>query len=116
MKVWRLLGASWATGLGAAGLGAVALALTGCASAPPPAPIVWIGGDPGHLAADRAACRKDSEGVDINEAANYSDPRYGATTAMAAAINRDAPLTDQRVAVRAAAFAACMTDKGWTAQ
>ena len=89
-------------------------ALAACASAPPPAaPLAWTGGDPTRLAADQAVCQKDSEGVDINQATGYSDPRYGATSAMAAAINRDSPLTDQRAAVRAAAFAACMTDKGW---
>ena len=93
-----------------------ALALAGCASAPPPPPLTWTGGDPAHLAADQAACQKDSAGVDINDANGYSDPRYGPTSAMAAAIDRDSPLTDQRAAVRTAAFDACMTDKGWKAQ
>jgi len=99
-----------------AGLFAMGL-LTGCASAPPPAPpIVWIGGDPAHLAADTAACEKDSVTVDYNSAAGYSDPRYGPTNAMAAQINRDAPLADQHAAIRRAAMAACMTDKGWKPQ
>ena len=93
-----------------------ALALAGCASAPPPVQITWTGGDPAHLAADESACQKDSAGVDINEASGYSDPRYGPTSAMAAAIDRDSPLIDQHAAVRAAAVAACMTDKGWKAQ
>jgi len=97
-------------------IAAAGLMLSGCASTPPPAPIVWIGGDPTHLAADKAACEKDSAGVDINVAAGYSDPKYGTTAAMAAAINRDSPLTDQHAALQAAAFAACMTDKGWKAQ
>lgn len=88
--------------------------LTGCASAPPPAPqISWSGKPPSTLAADEAACKTDSAGVDVNEAEGYSDPRYGATSAMAAALNRDAPLDNQHAAVRGAAFAACMTDKGW---
>jgi hypothetical protein len=93
-----------------------ALALASCAGDPPPPPLSWSGGDQAHLAADEAACHKDSAGVDINEATGYSDPRYGATSAMAAAINRDSPLTDQRAAVRAAAFAACMSDRGWKAE
>jgi hypothetical protein len=92
------------------------LALAGCASEAPPPPLSWTGGDPAHLAADKAACAHESAGVDINEATGYSDPRYGTTSAMAAAINRDAPLSDQHAAVRAAAFAACMTDKGWKAE
>jgi hypothetical protein len=92
------------------------LFLAGCASQPQPAPIAWSGGDPTHLASDQAACRKDSAGVDINEASGYSDPRYGPTSAMAAALNRDSPLTDQRAAVRTAAFAACMSDKGWKSE
>jgi len=91
-------------------------ALGGCASTPPSAAIVWTGGDPAHLAADQTACQHESDGVDVNQATSYSDPRYGATNAMAAAINRDAPLTDQHASVKAAAFDACMTDKGWKAQ
>jgi hypothetical protein len=96
--------------------GAMVLAaavLAGCASAPPPPPLTWTGGNPAHLAADTAACKKDSADADMNDAGSYSDPRYGPTNAMAAAINRDSPLTDQHAAMRAAAFAACMTDKGW---
>ncbi|MBV9509772.1 MAG: hypothetical protein JO303_05775 [Caulobacteraceae bacterium] len=92
------------------------LTLGACASQPPPTPITWTGGDPAHLAADEAACRQDSAGVDINNANGYSDPEYGPTSAMAAAINRDSPLTDQRAAVRSAAFAACMTNRGWKAE
>jgi hypothetical protein len=99
-----------------AGLVAMSL-LAGCASAPPPPPpIVWIGGDPAHLVADQTACEKDSLNVDYNSAAGYSDPRYGPTNAMAAQINKDAPLADQHAAIRRAAMAACMTDKGWKPQ
>jgi hypothetical protein len=98
-----------------AGLCAVGL-LAGCASAAPPPTVVWIGGDPAHLAADKAACEKDSLNVDFNSAAGYSDPRYGPTNAMAAQIDRDAPLADQHAAIRRAAMAACMTDKGWKPQ
>jgi len=91
--------------------------LAGCAGAPPPPPeIVWIGGDAAHLTADKDACQKESINVDYNSAAGYSDPRYGPTSAMAAQINRDRPLSDQHAAVRAAAMAACMTDKGWKPQ
>jgi uncharacterized lipoprotein len=92
-----------------------AAALAGCASTPSDA-IAWTGGDPARLAADKAACANDSSGVDINAASGYSDPTYGTTAAMAAAINRDAPLTDQHAAVKRAAFAACMTGKGWKAE
>jgi hypothetical protein len=97
-------------------LAAVLLAgavLTGCATSPGPEAIVWTGGDPARLAADKAACETDSASVDINAPSGYSDPKYGTTAAMAAAINRDAPLTDQGAAVKRAVFAACMSDKGW---
>ncbi len=98
------------------GLCAVGL-LAGCASAPPPPPpIVWIGGDAAHLAVDRAACEKESVEVDYRSAAGYSDPAYGATNAMAAQLNRDAPLRDQQAAVKAANMAACMAHKGWKPQ
>ena len=94
-----------------------AILLVGCASEPPPPPeIVWMGGDAAHLAVDKAACQKESINVDYNSAAGYSDPRYGPTSAMAAQINRDSPLTNQHAAVRAAAMAACMADKGWKPQ
>jgi lysophospholipase L1-like esterase len=104
MKLWAaILGASL---------------LAGCASetTSPPPEIVWVGGDAAHLAADKDACQKESVNVDYNSAAGYSDPRYGPTSAMAAQINRDRPLSDQHAAVRAAAMAACMTDKGWKPQ
>ena len=94
----------------------VAGLLAGCASEPPPPEIVWIGGDAARLAADKAECEKDSLNVDYNSAAGYSDPRYGLTNAMAAQINRDAPLANQHAAIRAAGMAACMTDKGWKPQ
>ena len=86
------------------------------APAPPRRPRTWVGGDPAHLAADKAACRQEASAVDVNEAANYSDPRYGVAAAMAAAVSRDNPLTDQGPAIRRAAFITCMNDKGWKAQ
>jgi len=94
---------------------ALAATLASCASTPSPEAIAWTGGDPARLAADKAACASDAANVDINSASGYSDPRYGTTAAMAAAINRDAPLTDQGAAIKRAAFAACMSDKGWRA-
>jgi hypothetical protein len=88
--------------------------LAGCASAPPAAPPVhWVGGDPAHLTADQAACQREADELDPNQATGYSDPRYGVTSAMANAIGRDNPLTDQHKAVRLAAFDTCMGDKGW---
>jgi hypothetical protein len=94
-----------------------AASLVGCATPEPSPPaIVWVGGDAARLAADTAACQKESINVDYNSAAGYSDPRYGPTSAMASQINRDSPLTDQHAAVRAAAMAACMSDKGWKPQ
>ena len=89
-----------------------ALALVGCASAPAPAE-AWVGGDPSHLAADKDACRKEAAGVDVNQITGYSDPRYGMTSAMAAAVAKDNPLADTSPQAHAAAFAACMNDKGW---
>ena len=100
----------------AAALG-LCVVLGACASTPPPPPPEnWTGGDPARLAADKADCVKDSAGVDVRQAAGYSDPRYGVTSAMAAAVSQDNPLVDQRAAIRTAAFDACMNDKGWKAQ
>jgi hypothetical protein len=96
-------------------LGALALclaALAGCASTPKDSES-WVGGDPAHLAADTASCRQDSASVDPNSIAGYSDPRYGVTSAMSAAVARSDPLGDHRSQAREAAFAACMGDKGW---
>jgi hypothetical protein len=92
---------------------AAAALLAGCATAPTAAPVRWVGGDPAHLAADQAACQHEADDLDPNQAAGYSDPRYGVTSAMANAIGRDNPLTDQHKAVRVAAFDTCMNDKGW---
>jgi hypothetical protein len=105
----------WA-GLCAAGLLMGGL-LAGCASAPPPPPpIVWMGGDPAHIATDKAACEQESAQVDYRSAASYSDPAYGATSAMASQLNRDAPLRDQQAAIKAANMASCMAHKGWKPQ
>jgi hypothetical protein len=89
------------------------LGLGGCVSAPPPAP-KWTGGDPAHLVADQAQCEREAAGLDPNQSAGYSDPRYGVTSAMAAQIARDNPLMDQQAALRLAAVTICMGDKGWT--
>ena len=97
---------------GAAMVGA--LALGGCASSRVDAPSeAWIGGDPAHLNADMAACRKEAADLDVNQATGYTDPRYGMTSAMAAAVAEDNPLTDTRPQIKAAAFTTCMNDKGW---
>lgn len=93
---------------------ALPLLLAACASAPPPAAEAgWTGADPARLKGDVAACARDAEQVDVNQASGYSDSRYGITSAMAAAIDRDDPLTDHSAGVRSAAFATCMADKGW---
>jgi hypothetical protein len=97
---------------------ALCATLGACASspAPPPPPETWLGGDPAHLATDKADCQKESAAVDVRQAAGYSDPRYGVTSAMAAAVSADNPLVDEKAAIRTAAFDACMNDKGWKAQ
>src|SRR5271167_2002734 len=77
---------------------------------------VWTGGDPARLTADKADCQKDADGLDVNNASNYSDGRYGVTAAMAEAIAQNDPLTDQGPAIRRAAFETCMSDKGWKLQ
>ena len=87
--------------------------LAGCASTPKSPPVRWVGGDASHLAADQAVCQREASELDPNQAAGFSDPRYGVTSAMANAIGRDNPLTDQHKAVRLAAFDTCMNDKGW---
>jgi len=90
----------------------LAIALGACAS-DPMAREAWVGGNPAHLKADKAACAEESGGVDPNAVGGYSDPRYGVTSAMAAAVANNNPLVDTRPQAHAAAFAACMTDKGW---
>lgn len=97
--------------------GAILMALSACASAPPPAPeTAWTGGDPARLAADKADCRKEVEAIDVQVSAGYSDPRYGVTSAMAAYVDKDNPLADRTKVTRDAAFVSCMTDKGWKPQ
>jgi hypothetical protein len=91
---------------------AAAMALGACASTSRPTD-AWVGGDPTHLAADTAACHQESAGIDPNAISGYSDPRYGMTSAMAAAVAKDNPLADTSPQAHAAAFAACMNDKGW---
>ena len=103
--------------IGPVAIGFVLLTLAACASAPPPAPEpAWAGGDPAHLAADKAECQKEANALDPNVSAGYSDPRYGVTSAMAAAVGRDNPLDNRAQIVRDAAIATCMGDKGWKAQ
>jgi outer membrane murein-binding lipoprotein Lpp len=103
--------ASWTMKLGAVALCAAALA--GCASTPKESEPGWVGGDTAHLAADKAACRQDSASIDPNSVSGYSDPRYGVTSAMSAAVAKSDPLADHSAQAREAAFAACMGDKGW---
>ena len=91
---------------------AVAALLSACAGDRPAAE-VWSGGDPAHLAADQVACHDESAKVDVNDPSNYSDPRYGVTSAMAEAVARDNPLANRGAIVRQAAFDTCMSDKGW---
>jgi hypothetical protein len=93
-------------------LALAATALGACASEPQ-GQDAWVGSDPGHLKADAAACHQESAMVDANAIGGYSDPRYGMSSAMAAAVAKDDPLTDTSRQAHAAAFAACMTDKGW---
>jgi hypothetical protein len=90
-----------------------ALALAGCASAPKPAPEVWTGGDPAHLAADKVQCHAEADKLDVSQPSSYSDPRYGVTSAMAEAVAKDNPLADRGAIVRQAAYDTCMGDKGW---
>jgi hypothetical protein len=90
-----------------------AAALSACASTPVPAPRTWVGGDPARLAADQAACHKETDDIDAGQANGYSDSRYGVASALAEAIDRDDPLTNHRGEARVAAFQTCMGDKGW---
>ena len=99
--------------LSASALGACASDTGVKAAGPARASQDWVGGDPTRLAADTAACKTESASIDPNSPDGYSDPRYGMTSAMAASIAKDNPLTDTRPQQRQAAFAACMTDKGW---
>jgi hypothetical protein len=97
---------------GTVGAAAALAALAGCATSSETAQ-PWVGGDPAHLSADRAACRQEASAVDVNQASGYSDPRYGVTSAMAAAVAKNNPLSDTRPQIRQATFTTCMNDKGW---
>jgi hypothetical protein len=91
--------------------------LAACASTPPPPPVIaWTGGDPAHLAADKAQCQKEVDAIDVHVSAGFSDPRYGVTSAMAAYVDKDNPLANREQVTRDAAFATCMNDKGWKQQ
>ena len=93
---------------------ALGVSVGGCASSADRATAdPWVGGDAAHMAADETSCRSEAANIDPNQAAGYSDPRYGMTSAMAAAVAKDNPLSDTRPQQRQAAFAACMSDKGW---
>jgi hypothetical protein len=94
---------------------AAALWLGACASGPKPAPEAWTGGVPARLAADQSACRAEVANLDVNVASNYSDPRYGVTSAMAEAVAKADPMADRDAIVRRAAYDTCMNDKGWRA-
>ena len=90
--------------------------LAACASAPPPEPKSWAGGDPAHLAADQAACHKETDALDAGQANSYSDSRYGVASALIEGLDRDDPLRDHRGDARVAAFITCMSNKGWHTQ
>ena len=93
-----------------------ASALSACASSPSTPEIkTWIGGDPAHLAADQAACHKETDGLDAGQANAYSDSRYGVASALIESLDRDDPLRDHRGDARAVAFITCMGNKGWRA-
>ncbi len=91
---------------------AIAVLLSACVGDKPVAE-TWTGGDAAHLAADQAACRNEAATLDVNDPSNYSDPRYGVTSAMAEAVAKDNPMADRGAIVRQAAFDTCMSDKGW---
>ena len=93
-------------------IGLCTAALASCASAPAIAPQTWTGGDPAHLAADQAACHKDTDNVGLGPN-GYSDSRYGVASALAEAVDRDDPFKNHSGDARAAAFITCMSDKGW---
>jgi hypothetical protein len=101
------------TALLAAAIVLCAAPLCGCATSSSAASEAWVGGDPARLSADATACRQESAAVDPNVIGGYSDARYGMTSAMAAAVAKGDPMADHRSQARAAAFAACMGDKGW---
>ena len=90
---------------------AAAMWLSACATRP--VAEVWTGGDASKLSADQAACHSESASLDVNDPSNYSDPRYGVTSAMAEAVARDNPLADRGAIQRQAAYQTCMNDKGW---
>ncbi len=89
-------------------------ALSACASTPAPSrDPVWLARTDANLAADLAACTRESNNVDLNSITSYSDGRYGPAAAMARQVQDGDVNGITMKDVYAAVRDSCMTSKGW---
>jgi hypothetical protein len=95
------------------------IGLLGCASDPAHDSRAWIANSSpgsaasGSLEQDVQACNKLARSSKGEQEDSYSDPRYGAVNAMAAALDKTDLGKDSRRAGERARFELCMTGKGW---
>src|SRR4051794_13641043 len=90
------------------------LALSACASTAPQ--IAWAPRADANLGADKAACERTANELDINSPKEYTDGRYGAAAALASRIDRESVKGGAVDRMRDAVFQDCMVRKGWTAK
>lgn len=84
-----------------------------CACATTDTSTKWQPRTDADLAADLAVCEKDAREVDMQSPSGYSDGRYGATAALAGAIDRKDMRAGGAERVYQAVLHICMTRKGW---
>ena len=90
------------------------LALAACASSAPQ--IAWAPRADANLAADKSACERTANELDINSPKEYTDGRYGAAAALASRVDQASLRGGAVQRMRDAVFQDCMVRKGWTAR
>lgn len=74
----------------------------------------WVRGEgKGDLRADQALCQATARSEQGRQADSFSDPRYGAVNAMAAALGKDDVANLSAQSRRLARFELCMQGAGW---
>jgi len=74
----------------------------------------WIRSDgKGDVKADQALCQATARSEQGRQADSFSDPRYGAVNAMAAALGKDDVANLSAQSRRLARFELCMQGVGW---
>lgn len=87
-----------------------ALSLSACANAPE---IAWQPRSDANLVTDKAVCTRTADDVDITDAKQFTDGRYGALAALTAKIDDDSLHGGAVDRMRDAIFSDCMVRKGW---